>query len=96
MKYRVLNKEDGEYTVLPLNNDANSLLRRDLFTGLVDKTGREVYENDIVRFYVGNDEYVETVKFDPETACFRFGKYSPSDSFLLLSGGIVNLTVLGI
>lgn len=96
MKYRLFNTKTGASSSHSFGVEYNSVDRPDMFTGLIDKNGREIYENDIVRFYVGNEEYIESVKFDHETACFRFGKYAPSDSFLLLSGGIINLAVVGI
>ena len=67
----LLLSKDGGASIWPIENDKLSEIREvgnctvGQFTGLVDKNGKEIYEGDIVRDYIGNCIYV-----------FKFGTIS--------------------
>ncbi|MEC1428839.1 YopX family protein [Bacillus sonorensis] len=61
----------------PAFSDEYELISRDLFTGLKDKNGREIYEGDVVKgirdshWHGGYDIVLGKVEFDEEKCSFH-------------------------
>jgi uncharacterized phage protein (TIGR01671 family) len=75
IKFRVWDSQENEmknwedikvWSICTLNNNSKEVVMQ--FTGLKDKDGADIYENDLVRDTVTNEILV--IKFNNKNACF--------------------------
>ncbi|MHA1989173.1 MAG: YopX family protein [Promethearchaeota archaeon] len=62
---------DTQTTLMYNEIGLNENLELMQFTGLKDKNGKEVFESDVVRFYIEGEEYTSKVFFDMGAYCVK-------------------------
>ena len=97
---------NGECTILEKGDSSNAVWKREIdpntvgqFTGLCDKNGKKVFENDILRVYDGEIYFNIVVKWSKEAmafmACYCDGNQSPLSWFSGLLSRTHEIEVIG-
>ncbi|EAK6196814.1 hypothetical protein CE389_09225 [Campylobacter coli] len=72
--YKILAIEFSPYDSIPLMNDNEECFEIELFTGVYDKKGKKVYENDIVKVKSLYDYFLAKISIHKEGTFYFEGK----------------------